>query len=66
MGISIIISALGTLHKGLVQGLEDLQMKGRVETIQTTVLLRSAKILQRVLEIWEDLLTLKLWWKTIG
>ena len=46
--IPIVISAFGTVTKGLVQGLEDLELTGRVETIQTTALLRSARILRRV------------------
>ena len=45
MIIPILIGALG-----LVQGLEDLEIRGRVETIQTTALFRSAKILRKVLE----------------
>ena len=53
--IPIVISALGTVTKGLVQGLEDLEIIGWVETIQTTALLRSARILRRVLETWGDL-----------
>ena len=40
----IVIGALGTVTKGLVQGLEDLEITGRVGTIQTTALLRSARI----------------------
>ena len=40
--------------------------KGRVETIQTTVLLRSARILRGVLETWGDLLSLKLQWEAIA
>ena len=48
--IPIVIGALGTVTKGLVQGLEDLEIRGRVETIQTTALLRSAKILKKDLE----------------
>ena len=48
--IPIVIGALDTASKGLVQGLEDLEVRERVETIQTTALLRSAKILRRVLE----------------
>ena len=48
--IPIVIDALGTVTKGLVQGLEDLEIMGRVETVQTTALLRSARILKRVLE----------------
>ena len=48
--IPIVIGALGTVTKGLIKGLEDLEIRGRVESIQTTTLLRSAKILRRVLE----------------
>ena len=48
MIIPIVIGALGTVTKGLVQGLEDLEITGQVETIQTTALLRSARILRRV------------------
>ena len=46
----IVIGALGTFTKGLVQRLEDLEIKGREETILTKALLRSARILRRVLE----------------
>ena len=46
----IVIGALGTFTEGLVQGLEDLEITERVETIQTTALLRSARILRRVRE----------------
>ena len=48
--IPIVIGALGTVTKGLVKGLEDLEIRGRFETIQNTALLRSARILRRVLE----------------
>ena len=64
--IPIVIGALGTVNKGLVQGLEDLEIRGRVETIKTTTLLRSTRILGKGLETWEDLLSLKFQWKTIG
>ena len=63
--IPIVISALGTVTKGLVQGQEVLKITGQVETIQTTALLRSARILKRVLETWGDLL-LKLRRETIS
>ena len=63
--IPILIGALGTVTKGLVQGLKDLEITGRVETIQTTALLRSARIMRRVLETWGHLLSLKRQWKTI-
>ena len=46
----IVIGALGTVTKGLLKGLEDLEVDGRVETIQMTALLRTARILKRVLE----------------
>ena len=36
--------------KGLGQGLEDFEIRRRVETIQTVTLLRSARILRRELE----------------
>ena len=58
--IPIVIGAFGTVIKGLLKGLEDLEVRGRVETIQTT------RILRRVLETWGDLLSLKLQWKTIS
>ena len=48
--VPIVIGALGTITKGLLKGLEDLEFGGRVETIQTTALLRTARILRRVLE----------------
>ena len=48
--IPIIIGALGIVTKGLIQGLEDLEIRGREENIQITALLISARILRRVLE----------------
>ena len=61
--IPIVIGVLGTVTERLVQELEELKMRGRVETTQTIALLRSARILRRVLETWGDLLSLKLPWK---
>ena len=46
--IPIIIGTLGTDTEGLLKGLEDLELRGGVETIQSTTLLRSARILRRV------------------
>ena len=63
--IPIVIGAFGTVTKGLLKGLEDLEVGGRVKTIQTITLLRTARIL-RVLETWGDLLSLRLQWKTIS
>ena len=48
--VPIVIGVFGTVTKGLLKGLEDLEIGGRVKTIQTTALLRTARILRRVLE----------------
>ena len=64
--IPIVIGAFGTVTKGLLKGLEDLEVGGQVATIKTTTLLRTARILKRVLKTWEDLLFLKLQWKIIS
>ena len=64
--VALVIGAFGTVTKGLLKGLEDLEVGGQVETIQTTVLLKMARILRRVMETWGDLLSLKLQWKTIS
>ena len=48
--VPIGIGALGTITKGLLKGLEDLEIGRWVETIQTTALLMTARILRRVLE----------------
>ena len=45
----IVIGAFGIITKGLLKGLEDLEVGGRVETIQMKALLRTARILRRVL-----------------
>ena len=62
----IVIGAFDTVTKGSLKGLEDLEVNGRVETIQTTALLKTARILRRVLETWGDLLSLNLQWKTVS
>ena len=64
--IPIVIAAFGTVTKWLLNGLEDLEVGSRVETIQITALLKTARILRRVLETWEILLSLNLKWKTIS
>ena len=58
--IPIVIDALGTVTKGLLKGHEDLEVGGQVETIQTTALLRTARILRRVLVTLGDSLSFKL------
>ena len=58
--IPIVIGAFGTVTKGLLRGLEELEVGSRVEIIWTTALLKTVRILRRVLETWGDLLM----WKT--
>ena len=48
--VTIVINELGTVTKGSLKDLEDLEIVGRVVTIQTTSLLRTVRILRRVLE----------------
>ena len=48
--VPIVIGAFGTITKGLLKGLQDMEVGRRVETIQMTALLRMASILRRVLE----------------
>ena len=40
--VPILTGTFGTITKGLLKGLQDLEVGGRVETIQTTILLRTA------------------------
>ena len=58
--VPIVIGAFSTVTDGLLKGLEDSEVGGWLETIQMTALLRTARILRRVLETWGDLLSLKL------
>ena len=46
--IPIVIVAFGTVTKRLLKGLENLEIGGRVVTIQPTALLRMVRILRRV------------------
>ena len=46
--IPIEICELGTILEGLVKEMGDLEITGQVETIQTTTLFRSARILRRI------------------
>ena len=48
--IPIVIGSFGAVTKILLKGLEDLGVGVREETIQTTALLRTARILRKVLE----------------
>ena len=44
------IVSLGRITNGLLKGLEDLEVGGRLETIQTTALLRAVRVLTWRLE----------------
>ena len=46
--ITIVIGALRTIPKGLLKAMEDLKIREQGETIETTALLRSARIQRRV------------------
>ena len=48
--IQIIIGALSIVNKGLIKVPKDMDIKRRVDTIQTTSLFRSARIPRRDLE----------------
>ena len=48
--IPIVIGAVGRVTKRALKGLENFEVGGRMETIQTTALLRTARVLRRVLE----------------
>ena len=47
----VVVGAIGNIPKGLVKGQEDLEIRGQVETIQTTALLRSARILKSLWDL---------------
>ena len=48
--IPIVLEVLRKTPKGLSMGLEDLKVRGQVETTQTTALIKLARILRRVQE----------------
>ena len=62
-----VVGVLETVHKGLKKKrrLDELDIRGRIETIQTTALLRSASILRGVLDT-KDMLSFRVQWKTIS
>ena len=60
MVLPMVIGALGTAPKGLEKRMEGLEIRGRIEIIITTDLLRSAEILRKVLDNSEDFLPFRL------
>ena len=57
--IAIVIGRLGAVLLGLEKILQELEIRGKFETIQTTTLLRSNRILRKVLETRGKLLSLR-------
>ena len=57
--IPIVVGSLGTVSKNLEKRLNEREIRGRIETIKTTALLKSARILRWITESWEDLLSLR-------
>ena len=54
--IPILISDFDSVTKGLLKGLSELEAGGWVETIKTTIFLRTARVLRKNPETWGDLL----------
>ena len=52
---TIVIGTIGIVTNGLGKWLEELKIIRKVEKIQTTEWLISARILSRVLETWRDI-----------
>ena len=52
--IPIVIGALDTVTKGLLKGMEDSEIRGQVETIQTTSVLLRFEIVQDTKKSPED------------
>ena len=50
-GIPVVVDALGAVPKGLDKRLEELETRERIKVNQTSVVLKSARILRRVLEM---------------
>ena len=51
MEMMVVQIAVGPLEM-VLKGLEKLEISGRIETIQSTGLLKLARILRRAMEIW--------------
>ena len=56
--IPTVVSTLQMVHKGLKKRQGEVKIRRRIKTIQTTVVVKSARIHWRVLETWRDLLLL--------
>ena len=49
--VPIVIGAFGTIIKGLLKGLEDLEISGQVEDYPNGIIAENGQILRKVLEI---------------
>ena len=58
--IPIVHGAFRTVPKGLEMRMEDLKVRGRIKTLHKAALLRSARVLRRVLKTCGYLLPLRL------
>ena len=56
--ITIVVGALGTVMKNLEKRLTELEIEEGVEILKDTILIKSARILKRVMDILGDLLSL--------
>ena len=63
--IPFVIGTLGRISKGLVQRLKDFKMRVQAETTKTRPLLKSTRLLRRIMKTWGDLTSLKLQWETV-
>ena len=66
MEILFVFGALEAIPKGFAKELEDLEIRGQVKTIQTIALLRSNRILKKVLGTLGKLLSFRLHLNTIS
>ena len=56
--VTIVVDVPCTVPKGLTKRVGEREIRERIETTQTTTLLRSSRILKGVLETWGDLCSL--------
>ena len=60
MKVTVISVMVGTFPKSLLKRQEEIEIRGQVETILITALLKSARVLKRVLETQKELLSFKM------
>lgn len=61
--VLIIFSTIWTVLKSYAKSLQELEIQGIFEDTQMTALVKSAKILRRGLQYWENFLSFDFWWK---